>query len=158
MGGVLPVLVHVHSLEGGLHPAAYLLGGNAQVLRTKGHVLLHHAGHQLVVGVLEHQAHLAADIQLGLLHAGVDAPYQDFPGSGHQHAVEELGHGGLAAAVVPQQGHKLPLLNGEVHPVEHLLGVHGFRVVGKAHLLGFDKCHGFTSRFLKQGGCPPLPT
>ena len=117
MGGVLPVLVHIHRFQGGVHPAADLLWGDTQVLRAKGHVLFHHAGHQLVIGVLQHQPHPAADLQLGFLHGGVDAVHQHFPGGGKQHPVEQLGHSGFPTAVVPQKGHELPFLNGEVYPV-----------------------------------------
>ena len=37
--------------------------GNAQILRGEGHVLLHHVGNDLVIRVLEHHAHAAADLQ-----------------------------------------------------------------------------------------------
>ncbi len=73
MGRVGDKLAHTHGGQGIVHPAADLLRGHAQVLRGKGHVLLHHVGDDLVVRVLEHHAHPAADLQKQFLVGGVHA-------------------------------------------------------------------------------------
>ena len=61
MGGMFPVLIHIHLLQGLVHPAADLGAGNAQILRAKCHILLHHIGNDLIVRVLKHHSHVPAD-------------------------------------------------------------------------------------------------
>ena len=50
---------HAHRLQRLLHPAADFQWFHPQILRTKGHIVLHHGSNQLVVGILEDHAHLA---------------------------------------------------------------------------------------------------
>ena len=138
MGGVLPELIHPHGLQGVVHPAADLLRGDAQILRGEGHILLHHVGHDLVVRVLEHHAHRAAHVQQPGLVSGVHAIHVHFSAGGQQDGVHVLGQGGLSAAVVTQHGHKGPLLDVQVHAVQHHRGHALRRGVGKAQALCFD--------------------
>ncbi len=122
VGRVEGELLHAHGLQGRRHPGLDFRRGHAQVLRAKGHVLLHHVGYDLVVRVLEHHAHPAADLQKRRLRQGVHAVYPDLSAPGEQHCVHMLGQGGLAGAVVAQNGCKAALPDGQVHPVQ---GGHG---------------------------------
>ena len=119
MGGVAGKVAHPNGLKGRVHPAADLVGSHAQVFRGEGYVLLHNACHDLVVRVLEHHAHLAADVQQARLVGGVDAADRHRALGGQEDSVEMLGKGGLARAVVAQDGHEGAFLNGEVQVVQH---------------------------------------
>ena len=140
VGGVLPELVHAHRLQGVVHPAADLLRGHPQILRGEGHVLLHHVGYDLVVRVLEHHAHGAADVQQLLLVGGVHTVHIHLAPGGEQDGVEVLGQGGLAAAVVAQNGHKGALFNIQLDAVQHDGGHPLGGDIGEAHVLRFDDC------------------
>ena len=119
MGGVLPVLVHPHLLQGLVHPAANLLGGDAQILRGEGHILLHHVCHNLIVRVLKHHAHGAADGNQVLLLPGVHAEHGHRPPLGQDDGVAVLGQGGFAAPVPAQHRHKGPLLHRQIQIPKH---------------------------------------
>ncbi len=116
VGGVVR---HAHGFQGGVHPLPDLRGGHAQVFRAEGHVLLHHAGHDLVVRVLEHHAHPAADVQQVFLAAGVQAVHVNLAPGGQEDGVEVLGQGGFARAVVAQHRHKLPRPDGQGEVIQH---------------------------------------
>ena len=135
--GVAGVLGHAHGLQGLVHPSAYLIRGDAQILRGKGYVLLHHTGHNLVVRILEHHAHGAADVQQPALVGGVHALHPDLSPSGEEDGVEVLGQGGLARAVAAQHRHKFARPDVQGHPVQH----QGREVlpggVGEGELFGF---------------------
>ena len=119
MGSVLPELIHPHRTQGVVHPLPDLGGGDPQVLRCEGYILLHHVGDDLVVRVLEHHAHRAPDVQQAVLIHSVDAIHIHFAAAGQEDGVHVLGEGGFAAAVVAQNSHKSALLDGQVHPVQH---------------------------------------
>ena len=114
MGGVLPVLVHVHLLQGAVHSAADFRAGNAQILRAEGHILFHHVGNDLVVRILENHAHVPADGENPILVGGVDAADVDLAAGGKQYGIEMLGQGGFPAAVGSEDRHKASLLNGQI--------------------------------------------
>ena len=131
--GALAQLVDAGHLHGVVDAAAHLAGGHAQVLQGKGHVLFHHGGHDLVVGVLKDHAHLLADVvELGVV-GGVHPLHRDGAGLGQQDGVEVLGQGGLAAPVGPQHRHKLAPPHPHAHPVQCVAG--GVRVVPEAQVL-----------------------
>ena len=116
---MLPVVIHVHCLQGVVHPLAYFRRGDPQILRGKGHVLLHHVSYNLVVRVLEDHAYRPADVQQPAVVGGVDAVHIDRAPGGEKDGIHVLGQGGLAAAVVAQHGHEGALLNGQAHSVQH---------------------------------------
>jgi hypothetical protein len=88
---------------------------------------------------LQHEPHPAAHVQCPLLVKGVYAVHKYMPLCGQQHTVKELRHGGLAAAVMAQKGHELPLLNIEVYAVEHLQLPGLLGVIAETDALGFDE-------------------
>ena len=94
------ILRHAHRPEGGVHPLPDLRRGNSQILRGEGHVLFHHAGHDLVVRVLEHHANLTADVQQQRLVGSVHAVHIHLAPAGQKNGVEVLGQSGFARAVV----------------------------------------------------------
>lgn len=59
------VLLHGNAPQFAGHAGGNLGAGDAQVLRAKGNVVGNHAGHDLVVRVLEDQAQLAAGVPVG---------------------------------------------------------------------------------------------
>ena len=135
---MLPEFVHAHGLQGVIHPAADLLGGDSQVFRGEGHVLLHHVGHDLVVGVLEDHANRLTDVQKQGIVGGVHAADVYLAPGGQEDGVHVLGQGGLAATVVAQNGHEGALFNVEVHAVQHGGGDTLGGDVGKTHPLGLN--------------------
>ena len=138
MRGVAGVRCHAHGGQRLIHPLADLGGGHAQVLRGEGHILLHHAGHDLVVRVLEHHAHPAADVQQGRLVGGVHAIHVHLAVGGQEDGVEVLGQGGLARAVVAQDGHEGAGLDGQADPVQHRGGHPLLGGIAEEQVLGFD--------------------
>lgn len=135
---MLPELVHSNGLQRVVHPAADLLGRDPQVLRSKGHILFHHVGYDLVIRVLEHHAHRTADGQEKLLVGGVHPVHIDLAPGGQEDRVEVLGQGGLAAAVVSQHCHEGALLNAQRDPVQHD-GSHALGSdIGEADVLRMD--------------------
>ena len=59
------VLLHGNAPQLAGHAGGNLITGDAQVLRAKGNVVGNHAGHDLVIRVLEDQAQLAAGVPVG---------------------------------------------------------------------------------------------
>ena len=82
MRRLFPVLVNARHLHGVVDAGADLGRGHAQVFQRKGHVLFHHGGHDLIVRVLEHHAHLLADVIQVRLVRGVHALHQNGAGLG----------------------------------------------------------------------------
>ncbi len=101
------------------HALPQLGRGHAQVLGAEGHVVLHQAGHQLVIGALEHQPRVRADEeQVGRL-VGATAEHPHGACLGHQQRVDELRQGRLARPVAAQQAQVLALGHRQVEAVEH---------------------------------------
>ena len=113
MGGVYTVLVHFHQLQGLIHSLTDLLGRDPQIFGSEGNVVLHDVGDDLVIGVLEHHAHGAADLQQLIGVGGVHACHVHLARGGLQDAVEVLGKGTLPRTVVPQNSHKAALFDVE---------------------------------------------
>ena len=111
MGRVLPVFVHPHRLEGVVHPAADLLRRDAEVFGAEGHVLFHDGGDELIIRVLQHHPHRAADLILLLFVRGIDPPDQHGAARRQQHGIEMFGEGRFSAAVVPEQGDERTLFD-----------------------------------------------
>ena len=88
--------------------------GHAQILRAKGHVLLHHVGNDLVVRVLENHTHAAADCHNSGQVGGVDAVHIHLSAGRQQDRIEVLCQGGFSAAVGAQDGHKAAAFNGKI--------------------------------------------
>jgi len=112
MGGVLPIVVHLHLFQGAVYSPADLRAGNAQILRAEGHILLHHVGNDLVVRVLEDHAYAPADGKDPILVGGIDAADVDLAAGGKQNGIKVLGKGGFSAAVGAKDCYEAPLLNG----------------------------------------------
>ena len=141
-------LRHAHRRQGVVHPAANFRRGDTQILRGKGHILLHHVGHDLIVGILEHHTHPAADLQQKVLVLGVHALYIYRAAGGKQHGVEMLGKGGFAGTVVAQHHHKAALFDGQGHILQGcgptLALLHR---VGEGECIGSDHCLHWLSLF-----------
>ena len=99
-------------------PAADLLGGQTQILRSKGHILFHHGGHDLVVRILEHHPCLFPDVKELVFLPSVHPSHPHLTPGGQQNGVDVLGQGGFPRTVVAQHRHKAPLLYFQVHPVQ----------------------------------------
>ena len=140
MGGVLPVLIHSHRLEGLIHPPADLLGGNANVLQPKGHIFLHNGGDDLVVRVLKDHPHLLTDVIEALLVLGIHPFDIDLAPHGQKDGVKMFGQGGFARAVVSQDRQELPLADLQGDPVQHQRAPLPGLLVAEMHVLCLDDC------------------
>ena len=150
-------LAHAHGGEGVIHLFPNFLRGHAQVLRGKGHVLLHHIGNNLVIRVLEHHAHPLADRQKQSLIRGIHSLYINLAAGGQQHRVEGLGQGGLSGAIMPQHHHKAALFNLHVYTVQGQdRGLPFLCRIGKAQLICLNHgCHS-VSLFPRQISAWPV--
>ena len=91
MGGAARIGGHAHLLKRLVHPHPDIGGGDAQILRAEGHVLLHDGGDQLIVRVLEHHAHLLPDGQQVPFVLRIETVHQHLPLCGEQEPVYVLG-------------------------------------------------------------------
>ena len=92
--------------------------GTPDILGAERDVVLHDGGDRLVVGVLKDHARALADVERLFGVSGVQPEHGDFPLSGAQKGVDELGERGFAAAVPAEHGDELPLRNGEGDAVD----------------------------------------
>ena len=120
MGRMGPILVHAHLLQRIVHTMADHGACDAQIFGRKGHVLLHHVGNDLVVGVLEDHAHAAPDGDQQLLVGGVHAVDMAGSAAGQQNGIEMLGKGRLARAVGAQDGNEAALLDLQIEVFKDL--------------------------------------
>ena len=109
------VFLHAHSLQSIVHPLADFLRGHTQVLRGKGHILLHHIGYDLVIRVLEYHSDSAAHLQQKRRVRRVQPLHPNRSAGGQQHRIHVLGQSGFTRAVVAQNRHKAPLLDLQLH-------------------------------------------
>ena len=109
MRRVRTVLVHINCLKRAVDAAAYFLRLDSQVFRAEGHVLLDNACNKLVVGVLQHQPNLPADIVFFIVFERIHPVHVHLPAHGQEHGVELLCHCRFAGAVMPEQRDKLAL-------------------------------------------------
>ena len=132
MGGLVPQVGHPRALHGCLHPAAHLRLGQAQVDRTEGDIPVHVGGEELVVRILEDNAHPAA--QLGHpLHR--HAVQQNLPVGRLEHAVQVQKQGGLARPVGPQNARDLSPFGPEVNALQRRRAV----LINIAQLSGLNR-------------------
>ena len=99
-------IIHADLLEGRIHPRAYFLRRDAEVLGCEGHVVLDDVGDDLVIGILKDHAHRGAHGQKIVLVGRVHAVDIHLAAGRQQDGVEVLGERALAGAVVPQNGHE----------------------------------------------------
>ena len=99
-------IIHADLLERGIHPRAYFLRRDAEVLGREGHVVLDDVGDDLVIGILKDHAHRGAHGQEIVLVGRVHAVDVHLAAGRQQDGVEVLGERALAGAVVPQHGHE----------------------------------------------------
>ena len=140
MGRVAGEFRHAHRRQGVIHPLADLIAGDAQILRCEGHILLHHVGNDLVIRILEHHAHTAADLQQEGFILRIHALYIHRAAGGQQHRVHMLGQSGFAGAVMTQHHHEAALFNGQRHILQRRGGgaYPLLRRVGEGEVLGLQ--------------------
>ena len=141
MGCMAGEFRHAHRRQRVVHAAANLLARDAQILRGEGHVLLHHVGNDLVIRVLEHHAHAAADLQQQGLVPGVHTLYIHRAAAGQQHRVHMLGQSGFAGAVMAQHHHEAAPFNGQRYILQRDGGgLSLLRRIGEGEMLGLQHC------------------
>jgi hypothetical protein len=105
---------HADGGEGPGDPLVELGAGEAEVGGPEGHVLADGGHEELVVGVLEDDAHAPAHLgDVGVVDAEAVDP--DGAGGGPQDAVEVEHQRGLAGPVGPEDGDALAGRDGQVH-------------------------------------------
>ncbi len=128
------VLRHADPLQGPPHHGVQLGAAQPGGGRAEGDVLADGRHEELVVGVLEDDADLAAD--LGHVGAADREPGDgDGARASGEDAVQVQDEGGLAGAVRAEQGDPLAAPDGQVHPEEGLVAV-GVGVGEAAHVEG----------------------
>ena len=113
-----------------LGPGLDLILRQFQVLETVLDLIPHGGAEDLIVGVLEYIAHGFGKVT-GADLANIPSADLHRAGGGAQQAVEMLGECRLAAAVLADDGHDLPLAEGKVDVLEglHAAGVDMLEVV-----------------------------
>ena len=102
---LFPVFIDPGHLHGLVHTRPHFRRGDTQIFQRKSDVLLHYGGDDLVIRVLEHHAHLLADVeQLVLVRSG-HILHVYCARLRQQDGVKMLGQRGFAAPVRPQHGH-----------------------------------------------------
>ena len=109
---VQTVVIHPDELQCLVHASADFLRGNAEVLRRKGNILFYDVGDHLIIGILEHHADRAADVDQKRLVGRVHAEYLHTAALRQEDRVKMLCQRGFAAAVVAEDGDKAALLDG----------------------------------------------
>ena len=104
---------HFDRFQRGVDARANFHGRHAEVFRPEPNVLFHNGGHKLVIRVLKHHAHAAANLQRILFVAGVHAAHGHFSFGGEEQRVKEFTKRALAGTVVPDNRNDLAFLNGK---------------------------------------------
>ena len=99
-------IIHADLLEGRIHPRAYFLRRDTEVLGREGHVVLDDVCDDLVIGILKDHAHRGAHGQKVIFVRRVHAVNIHLAAGRQQDGIEELGQCALARAVVPEDGHE----------------------------------------------------
>jgi hypothetical protein len=94
-------------------PLTHLLPGNAEVLQAKSYVVLDERGDEAVLGILEENAEVLADLER--FGGRVAARDQHAARLGPKEAVQEADEGGLAAAVRADHADVLARAKLEAH-------------------------------------------
>ena len=105
--------VEAHAFQSGFHAAINFVGGKPQVAGTERHVLAHGGGEQLVLGILEHEPHLAAAGLRRALVGQILPVQQHAPARGMHEAVHVLDEGALAASRMPGDAEELAVVQRE---------------------------------------------
>ena len=105
--------VEAHAFQSGFHAAINLVGGKPQVAGAERHVLAHGGGEQLVLGILEHEPHLAAAGLRRALVGQILPVQQHAPARGMHEAVHVLDEGALAASRMPGDAEELAVVQRE---------------------------------------------
>ena len=93
VGLVLLKAHEAHACEGVRHALRKFACGDAQVFWSKGNIVFHERGDQLIVGVLKHHAYTRAHVVDQLRVGGVQAVDFDAAAIGHEQGVQVLGEG-----------------------------------------------------------------
>ncbi len=113
MGRPVGGVGHAHRRQGVGDPDGQSTARQAQVGGPEGHVAVHGGQEELVVGVLEHDAHPPTYLtQVGLLHR--QALDDDAPRTGLQDPVAVQHEGRLARPVGAQHRHPLPRCHPQI--------------------------------------------
>ena len=113
-----PVRFQPEAHQQSLGPLQRLLPWHTVVTRAKGNVLEKRGHEQLVVRVLKHQPHPAADLaQVGFLHGR--AVGQHLARLRLLEPDEKVQQRRFARAVGSQKRHPLPAMQGEGHALQH---------------------------------------
>ena len=142
-GGLVQLVVpQAHKVGRRPHPPVDLLLVQPHVLGAEGDVLIHGLLKELVLRVLEHQAHLEP-CHPGALGVGPDvlSLEEHLAGGGLEQAVEVLNEGGFARAGVANDAQVLPLVGGKVHIQQ------GGALKGCARRVGVGEMFCFDHRF-----------
>ena len=127
-GKVLPFVGKAHPLQGADRPLPALLGGDAGVQQRKLHILLHRQLWDQVVLLEDKAQHLVADLRLlVIVHGGhVGTAQMVSAGGRHIQTADDVHGRGFAGTGLAHDGHKLPGVDGDIHPVQgvNLLGAH----------------------------------
>ena len=121
---------HAHLLEGVTHYCREAILRYAQVLRTKGNILLNHGGNQLIIGRLKHHSNSTAHFPHGRGIGG--AP----PVNGYraitrlQDTVQVERERGLAGPVRSENCDVLSRFHGEINTLECVNGIPVFQGIG----------------------------
>ena len=87
VGLVLLKAHEAHACEGVRHALRKFVCGDAQVFWSKGNIVFHERGDQLIVGVLKHHAHARAHVVDQLRVGGVQAVNLDAAAIGYEQGV-----------------------------------------------------------------------
>ena len=82
---------------------------HARVFGAERNVVLHHARHRLVIGVLKHHARVFSDFEQIFPVGGIHAEHENFPRGRRQQTVDQARQRRFSAAVMPQNRHELAL-------------------------------------------------
>ena len=99
MGCVLPVFIHIHLFQGIIHTPADNRTCHTQILRAKGHILLHHIGDNLVIRILKHHTHRSADLDQPVLVRSLHSKDGYTAAAGQQNRIEMFGQCGFSTAI-----------------------------------------------------------
>ena len=114
LGLPLAVVREAHGLQGRGGPALHLGQGQPQIHGAEGDLALHGDGQNLVLGLLEHHAHPAVELQPVGLGAGQHPALEgDRAPLGRENAAAQQEKRALSRAVAAQDRHPLPFLQGK---------------------------------------------
>ena len=94
-----------------MHTGKYFLSRQAEVFGTETNVLFDDRRYDLIIGILENNAHLFADIEdVSFIRSGHAVNcYAAF--IGNEKRIEQFCHGGFSAAVMPDYGDKITFID-----------------------------------------------